>query len=111
MTLADGLSTITTPPAIVDVGDPPVIVQGLTNQTATVGSAVSFVVTVTGTPPFGYEWRKGSTTVTSNTLSQAMDTYAVSSVQTTDASTWRVIVRNKFNLGPTANSAATLTVQ
>jgi dienelactone hydrolase len=109
--LADGVSTLTSAPANVDVGDPPVVVQGLTNQTATAGASATFLVTVTGTPPFGFEWRKGSSIVASNTVSEATAVYTVLGVQTSDAGTWRVIVRNKFNLTTSANSSATLTVQ
>ena len=109
--LEDGVSTAASQTALVDVGDPPTIVQGLTNQIAAVGNTVTFTVTVTGTPPFGYEWRKGTPTVASNTLSEATASFTIPSVSTTDAGTWRVIVRNKFNQTTSVNSAAILTVQ
>jgi hypothetical protein len=95
--LTDGVSTLTSRPAILNVGDPPVITQQPQSQTVPVGGTATFSVTVTGTPPFGFQWRKGSTPLTNFFQIEPSSTFTLTNVRTNDAGDYRVIVTNAFN--------------
>lgn len=81
--------TITTQPASVSV---------------TAGSTATFSVTASGTATLSYQWRKAGTAISGATSS----TYSISSVTTSDAGSFDVVVSN--SAGSVTSSAATLTV-
>ncbi len=68
------------------------------------GSAVLFSVTVNGTGPFSYQWRRGG----ANLAGATAETYKVASVQAGDAGDYTVVVSNKA--GSTTSDTATLTL-
>ena len=72
--------------------------------TAIVGQAVTFSVTAVGTAPFSYQWCKNGANISGATAA----TYAIASVQLTDAGTYSVIVSNC--VGSATSGNATLTV-
>lgn len=74
------------------------------SQTKAVGEACTFSVSAGGTAPLNYQWRKGGT----NISGAAASSYAIASVQLTDAGSYDCVVSN---LGGSVNSsAAVLTV-
>jgi hypothetical protein len=68
----------------------PVIVSQPVSQTVTSGAGVAFSVVATGTAPLSYQWRKDGTPITGATNS----TLTLTSVQTSDAASYTVVVTN-----------------
>jgi hypothetical protein len=78
-------------------------------QIVPIGGTATFHVSVTGTPPFGYRWRRNGVTVAP--FGVGTDTLVISNVQTNDAGTYDCIVTNTANLVPGIRSSnAVLTV-
>jgi hypothetical protein len=71
---------------------------------AIVGNTVTFSVTSDGTPPFTYQWKKGTATIIGATL----QTYVIQSVNLTDAGVYTVQIAN--SAGSVLSDTATLTV-
>jgi len=82
----------------------PSITTQPTSQSVTAGSSVSFSVVASGTATLSYQWRKGGTAISGATSA----TYSISSVATSDAGSYDVVVSNSE--GSVTSSAATLTV-
>ncbi len=82
----------------------PTITTQPTSQSVTQGTSVSFTVVASGTATLSYQWRKGGTAVSGATSA----TYTLSSVATSDAGSYDVVVSN--SAGSVTSSAATLTV-
>eukprot|EP01041_Mallomonas_annulata_P028338 gene28338-50173_t len=74
----------------------PQVSSVVTSPTVVEGQTVSLAVTVTGTAPFTYQWKKGTADVAGATSG----TFTLSSVRLTDAGSFTVLV---------ANSAGTVT--
>ncbi len=94
---------------------PPVITVSPTNQTVGVDSNATFSVTVTGTPPFFYQWQEDGTnltdgtTISGSTISGSTSaTLTIFNAQTNDSGNYSVIVTNFA--GSVTSSAASLTV-
>ena len=68
----------------------PVILTQLQNQTAVIGSAVTFSVTVAGAPPLSYQWRKDGVARSGATG----PIFTISNAQINDAGTYDVVVSN-----------------
>jgi hypothetical protein len=98
--VSDAAERILSQPASLVVGDPPVIVQLPEAQIVPVGGTAAFRVSVTGTPPFGFSWRKGSTVLTNVVQSETISTFTLVNVRTNDAGNYRVVVTNAFNMSP-----------
>ena len=108
--ISDSAETILSQPAILVVGDPPVITQPPVAQTVTVGSNATFTVTVSGTPPFGFQWRKGSNPLTNIVQTGFSSTFTLFNVRTNDAGNYRVVVTNAFKTTGVASPLVPLTV-
>lgn len=108
--LTDGVSTRTSRAAILNVGDPPVITQPPQGQTVPVGETATFTVNVTGTSPFGFQWRKGSTPLTNFVQNETTSTFTLTNVRTNDAGNYRVVVTNAFNVMGVASPLVPLAV-
>jgi len=89
VTSSTGAPTITTQPA---------------SQSVATGGSVTFTVVATGNATLTYQWRKDSTAISGATASS----YTISSVATTDAGSYDVVVTN--SVGSVTSSAATLSV-
>ncbi len=90
---------------------PPTFVELPVSQSVTAGQDVTFSVTVAGNPlPFGFEWRRGSVRLASNTVHSTTATFTVTNVGTLDAGLYRVAVRNVANPVGILSAPATLTV-
>ena len=107
VTVRDSAEMILSQPASLVLGDQPVIVQPNEAQTVPVGGNATFRVSVTGTPPFGFSWRKGSTVLTNIVQSEATSIFTIFNVRTNDAGNYHVVVTNAFKpLGETSPSTA-----
>ncbi len=80
------------------------VVGNVASQTIEAGTPVTMTVNVSGTGPFTYQWEHGGNTITGATNS----TYALSSVSTSDAGAYDVVVANAD--GPTTSGVGQLTV-
>ncbi|MBE0544962.1 MAG: immunoglobulin domain-containing protein [Verrucomicrobia bacterium] len=83
---------------------PPIIASHPADQTVTVGGAVTFNVTASGTLPLSYQWRRNSTDLEGATGSSL----TLANVQMADAGSYSVVVTNA--VGTATSSNATLTV-
>jgi beta-lactamase class A len=87
--------------------DPPVIIQQPQSQTVAIGATAVFQVGVTGTPPFGFRWRRNGATVQIGPSS----TLVISNVQPVHAGIYSVVITNEANPAPgVLSSNATLTI-
>ncbi len=68
----------------------PTIVTQPQSQSVLVNNAVTFSVVAGGTPPFTYQWQKGSAPISGATAS----TFTLPAVQSTDAGSYSVLVTN-----------------
>lgn len=84
---------------------PPVITSQPEAAVVALGQPASFGVTVTGTPPFNYQWQKDGVDVPGATGA----TYGIPAVAVADAGRYAVVVSN--DQGSVTSDAATLTVQ
>jgi hypothetical protein len=89
---------------------PPAIFSQPQSQTVTAGSGASFNVGASGTPPLSYQWRRdGATMTNSSRVSGAKSaTLMISSVQSSDAGSYKLFVTNGF--GTASSDEARLTV-
>jgi alpha-tubulin suppressor-like RCC1 family protein len=95
---------ITSNSSVLTVSSFPVITQQPLARAVTQGAAATFSVAAVGSAPLTYEWRKDGVVIPGATGTS----YTVASVQTSDASSYMVIVQN--SLGSVSSNAAVLTV-
>jgi parallel beta-helix repeat protein len=90
----------------------PVFRQSPLSQSAVVNGSVTFSAAITGEPPpYEYELRRGTTSVTTNRSSDTNVFFTLTNLQPTQAGLYRVIVRNAATSGAgVGSSVATLTV-
>lgn len=93
-------ATLTITAAVV----PPTITQGPVSQTVTAGASASFTVTVSGTAPFTYQWKRNGVALAGATSG----TFALAATQVADGGDYTVEVSN--SAGSVTSSAATLQV-
>ena len=98
------LSVTSAVSAITVVAGPPIIVQQPVSATRYEGAAVTYAVTIQGSVPWSFQWKKGVATITGATNS----TYTIPTIQAADAGSYSVTISNP--LGATNSAAATLTV-
>ncbi len=91
----------------------PTIVTAPAAQSVTIGSTVALSVTASGTAPFTYQWRKGTTTITDgptgngSTFSGALTaTLTLTNAQSADAANYDVVVSNTIAPSATSTTAA-----
>jgi CBS domain containing-hemolysin-like protein len=77
-------------------------------QTAVEGDTVTLSATVSGTPPFGYRWRRNGRTVVS--FEAGGPTLTLTNVQLTDAGRYTVVVTNGARLAGVLSGSGILTV-
>jgi len=100
--ITDGVGTIYTTNATLYPLIRPGFVQQPTNIIVAPGGLVGLSCIVTGfPPPFGFEWRLGSTPVVSNTVDSTVNVYTFFATnQPFITNTYRVVVKNLANLAP-----------
>jgi DNA-binding beta-propeller fold protein YncE len=84
------------------------LIRANTTATATVGEAVTFSVSNGGTAPFTYQWRKAVNGVVADISGATDSSYAIASVQASDAGDYSVKVSN--DAGSTVSDTGTLAV-
>jgi hypothetical protein len=82
----------------------PTITTQPSSSSNVVGNAVSFSVSVSGTAPFSYQWRKDGVPIGGATSA----TYSISSTATSDAASYTVVVTN--GVGSVTSTSAVLTI-
>jgi hypothetical protein len=88
----------------------PVIIQGPVSQSAITGATVTLSVAATGYPlPFGFEWRRGSVPVASNTVNSTTNFYTFTAPTVVTTQLYRVVVRNLASQSTLANASANIT--
>jgi len=93
-------------PALVTVGEPPVITVQPVAQTAILGVAATFTVAATGSPPLSAQWYKGSDPIpgaNANSLS-------FNPVSSSDAGLYKVVLSNAFGIVTSNPVALSVTV-
>lgn len=107
--LADGASALVILKVQTPTPQPPQIVQSPLNQTVIAGAGATFSVNATG-PGLSYQWRKNGVNLGDggNASGATTSCLTLSSVQTSDAASYDVLVTNSD--GTAASAAATLTV-
>lgn len=107
VTVSNALGSVTSSPARLTVlvpSLPPFIVVQPVSVTATAGGAASFGVTVRGTAPLSYQWRKDGEWLVGATQA----TLTLTNVRATDAAAYSVAITNAF--GTAVSASARLTV-
>ena len=90
--------------AVLVVGNAPQLTAQPQSQTALQFTPATFNANATGTAPLAYQWQRNLVNISQSTNSS----YTISSVQTTDAASYRVVVTNQ--LGSVTSTNAVLTV-
>jgi hypothetical protein len=85
--------SVTSQVATLDILIPPVFTAHPQSQTVPAGTDVAFTVSVTGTLPISYRWRRG-TTLTNMVLNENTCTLTLPSVLTGTAGVYTVVVTN-----------------
>lgn len=98
------LSVTSAVSAITVVAGPPIIVQQPASATRYAGAAVNFAVSIQGSVPWSFQWKKGAADISGATNS----IHTIPSVVAADAGSYSVTISNP--LGSTNSAAATLTV-
>ena len=83
---------------------PPILELQPSSQKVMLGSSASFGVSVSGSPPFSYQWRFNET----NLLNATNAAYAIQAVAATNTGKYSVVVTN--SAGSVTSSSALLTV-
>ncbi len=106
----DGVVTVTSPPALLQLLFNPVIVQPPLSQTVAAGSSVILSVTVTNaaTRPIGYRWRRGSVPLDVQVLNDIVSFFTVTNAQAT--ANYTVVVTNAAQTVGFLSPIATITV-
>jgi hypothetical protein len=104
----DQVGSVVSSPATLQVLMAPTFLSPPLSQSVVVGDAVTFEVSVTGTPPLGFRWRRGSVTVVPSTLGRSF--FTITNVTTFDAGSYTVVVTNPVNTVGVLSPAAVLTV-
>ncbi len=104
LVVSNAIGTATSAVASLTVLVPPAITQQPTNITVVTGATANFTVAVSGSGPFGYQWRFGGNDLNSATGSSL----AVVNAQPGDAGGYSVVVTN--SAGSVTSAVATLTV-
>ena len=106
VTVTNSAGSVTSSPAILVVQQAPQITtQPQASQTVLVGGTASFTVVATGIPAPTYQWFFGANAISGATAA----TYAIASVQASQAGSYTVTVTNAA--GSVTSSAAALVVQ
>ncbi len=96
--------SVTSDPATLSVNDPVLIVADPAAQVIAGGTTATFEVTVTGSDPLKYQWRKNGKAIPGATQS----TYVIPAAAATHAGTYSVVVSNSVNTVTSAGALLTV---
>jgi hypothetical protein len=85
---------------------PPCIVLQPLSQSVMIGSSVSFSVSVSGSPPFHYQWQFNG----SNLLNATNAAYAIQAVAATNTGNYSVVVTNSAGSATSSNVVLTVII-
>jgi Lamin Tail Domain/CotH kinase protein/Bacterial Ig domain/Concanavalin A-like lectin/glucanases superfamily/Immunoglobulin domain len=103
-------STLSLPADLYVLVEPVVLIDPL-SQGVVLGDDLTFSISVTGSLPLYYRWRKGSATLTNEVLNSGLSFYTLHNVQLSDVVPYTVVVSNAANFKPGILSArANLTI-
>jgi len=102
--VSNAFGSVTSTPALLSLGNPPIILVQPTNQYAPQGYNAEFSVGASGTVPLSYQWKKGTKLIAGATTAVLL----LTNVQTTNAGTYTVTVSNSG--GSTTSQQAVLEV-
>jgi hypothetical protein len=103
--VTNNYGSITSAPALLDVGSAPVISSGPTNQLGSAGGTVTFIVAAQGTDPLSYQWYFNVTNVINGATDATLQLVNLTPAQ---AGSYAVVVTNRF--GSATSASAFLTV-
>src|SRR6185437_12809260 len=108
--VANAAGSITSAPIALTVVLPPVILSQPANQVLPAGTTALLSVTVEGTAPFHYQWRRGNVDLSDDhrILGATSSTLIISNLQPTDSDSYSVVITNLAGVAVSSN--ATLTV-
>jgi hypothetical protein len=99
--VTDSVGSVLSAPATLYLLVPMGFLQQPLSQSVVVGGRVTLSIIITGSPPpFGYEWRRGSTPLTSNTLSSTTNYFTFTATNIVTSQQYRVVVKNLGNPAP-----------
>ena len=102
--VGNAFGTVPSAAGTLNILTPPVITAQPTGVTAVAGEVVTFSISVSGSGPFAYQWRRDG----ANLPGATARTFSLPSAQATDAGLYSVIVSNAAGVAVSSN--ATLTV-
>lgn len=94
--VANAEGSVTSRVATLVVAEPPAYLLQPQSQTVVAGDTVTFRVAVSGTPPFGYRWRKGGVSVVPFGLGS--NSLTLKNVQLANAGIYYAVVSNAVSL-------------
>lgn len=103
-------SVTSSPPAVLTVFDPAVVVHDPVSITRNAGTTATFTVLAGGTAPLSYQWLKNSSPLTDGgrIAGSLTSTLTISAVNDSDVAGYSVVVMNPY--GTNTSASATLTV-
>lgn len=107
VTVSNALGSVTSAPAPLTVlvpSLPPLVLVQPSSVTTTVGGTATFGVTVRGTAPLSYQWRKEGVPLAGATQA----TLTLTNVRATDAALYSVEITNAFGTAVSANARLTV---
>jgi hypothetical protein len=109
--ITDSVGSVLSATATLYLLVPTTFVQQPLSQSVVVGGRVTLSVIVSGSPlPFGFDWRRGSVSMASNTVNSATNFFSFTMPNLVTSQQYRVVVKNLANLNPGAGSTlATIT--
>ena len=103
--VSDTVGTLVTPPVTLTLLINPALVVAPISQSVVVNQPVTLSAVASGNPlPFGFEWRKGSTVVASNTVFGFAHFYSFIASNAVSTQSVRVVVRNLASSGSSATA-------
>src|SRR5206468_1730969 len=109
--VANGYGAVLSAPADLGILINPSVTGQPLSQSVVLGGSVTLSVAVIGSPePFTYEWRRGSVVIWTNVTSEPISFLTLTNIQTNQAGTYRVVIKNAANPPGLVSSNALLTV-
>ena len=102
--VSNSYSSVTSSNAMLTVITPPVITTQPTNLLVLAGTNTAFGVSLTGSAPFGYQWRINGT----NLLNATNAIYSIPSVGTNSVGMYTVVITNAAGGATSSNAALTV---
>jgi hypothetical protein len=107
--VTDGIGPVVSDVATISVLVNPVFIEHPQPQIAVEGGTVTLTARVSGTPPFGFRWRKGFSPI--GGFAPGQPVFTITNVQMSDAASYTVVVTNPAaSTVGVLSSAAVLTV-